>query len=64
MKNKRKKFSPDNVKNTFVTSDGTNVTDDDYDVNEYLDFVSDGFADNEKVEAEEYYDRFLNRKPD
>ena len=64
MKNKRKKFSSDNVKNTFVTSDGTNVTDDDYDVNEYLDFVSDGFADNEKVEAEEYYDRFLNRKPD
>ena len=64
MKSKRKKFSPDNVKNTFATSDGTNVTDDDYDVNEYLDFVSDGFADNEKVEAEEYYDRFLNRKPD
>ena len=30
-----------------------------YGVNEYGDFISNGMTDNEKVEAQEYFERFL-----
>ncbi len=42
----------------FMISDGS-ADDFRYGVNEYGDFISNGMTDNEKVEAQEYFERFL-----
>ena len=51
--------------NPFYKSDGSWTDDDDlYCVDEYVDFVSNGITDNEKVEAQEYYDDYLSEIPE
>ncbi len=60
---KKKHFSKDNT--PFYQSDGSHTNDDDpYCVDEYMDFVSNGRTDNERVEAQEYYNDYLSEKPE
>lgn len=60
MKKKHKKGSaPVSSDGSFEISDGS-TSSDDYDAGDYSKFLSNGRTNNEKVEAEEYYDRFLH----
>ncbi len=61
LKRKKRKASSDSTGAGFLISDGSgrNTA---YDADDYCEFLSNGRTNNEKVEAEEYYDRFLNKK--
>lgn len=48
-------------KNSLEISDGS-MSGKDYDAKSYSEFLSNGRTNNEKIEAEEYFDSFLREK--
>lgn len=60
----RKRKSAGHNAREFYQSDGSHSsTSEPYYANDYTDFLSNGMTDNEKVEAEEYYEDYLSDIP-
>ena len=58
----RKKKSVKKHENDFVVSDGSR-SHGEYGTDEYGNFISNGMTNNEKIDAVEYFEEFLDEKP-
>ena len=58
----KKKKSVKNPEKDFVVSDGSR-THGEYGVDAYGDFISNGMTNNEKIDAVEYFEQFLDERP-
>ena len=53
------------MKNPFNIRDGSQKPEKSrYDTDDYINFVSNGMADNEKIEAADYFENFLTESTD
>jgi|GEM_PF-4155414 len=55
----KKKKNAKQKDNDYILSDGS-LGRSDYGTEDYCDFLSSGFTDNEKVEAQEYFEAYLD----
>lgn len=58
----KKKRSAGKHDNDFVVSDGSK-SHGDYGTDDYSEFISNGMTNNERIDALEYYEQFLDEKP-
>ncbi len=59
MEKPRRSFQPKDFQ--LYDGSGINTNEDDYGTGDYLNFVSNGSTNNEKIDSTDYYDLFLNK---
>lgn len=50
------------IPENFYISDNSDLSDEAYSVDDYMNFVSNGMSDNEKIDAYNYFECFLDEQ--